>query len=391
MSRERADVVVVGGGVIGASVAWHLARRGCRDVLVLERGAGPGEGSTGRATGGFRAQFDTPVNVRLSLLALEELLAFAGETGVDPGYEPHGYLFLAETDEQRSALRRALAVQRSAGLDASREVTMAEIAELNPAVDLSGITGGTFCAIDGFLRPLALLEGYTKAARRLGVRFRHGAACDAIRVEERAGERRVTGVRAGEEEIATPAVVDAAGAWAAQVAALAGAELPVTPLRRQVAPTGSFDGLPPDMPMTIWPDGFHLRVREGRVLLLWARETPAADPFDARFDPAGVDGLFEVAARRVPALAATAIDLPAGWAGLYEMSPDRHAILGESPEVRGLWYAAGSSGHGVMHAPALGRLLAELLLDGAASSLDVRPLRPSRFAEGEPNRGTGLL
>ncbi|HUP00370.1 MAG TPA: FAD-dependent oxidoreductase [Gemmatimonadota bacterium] len=396
MGPETAQVVIVGGGVVGASAAWHLTRLGCRDVLVLERGKRAGEGSTGRATGGFRAQFGTPVNVRLSLLAREKLLAFEDETGVDPGYEPHGYLFLAGGEESLDALRRALGVQRGAGLLDSREVDRREIAALNPALRLDEVIGATFCPTDGFIRPLAILRGYLEAAARSGVRIRYGESCRKIRVEPRGdGSRapaRVTGVRTERGDIATPAVVDAAGAWAAEVASLAGAALPVRPERRQVAATAPFDGLPAAMPMTIFADdGFHLRVRDGRTLLLWPRESRSSDPFDTRFDPKWLDGLMDLAVRRVPCLARTAIDPGACRAGLYEMSPDRHAILGESPEVKGLYYACGSSGHGIMHAPALGQLLAEIVLDGEASSLDVRALRPSRFDEGDPNPEAGLL
>lgn len=394
MTGETADAVIVGAGVIGASVAWHLAERGCRDVVVVERADRPGEGSTGRATGGFRAQFGSEINVRLSLLAREKLLRFREETGVDPGYDPCGYLFLASEAEDLTALRRALAVQRAAGLAESYEVNREEIADLNPHIRLDGIHGGTFCPIDGFIQPLEILRGYLDGARRWGVRIRLGAECRKVRLDRgpAKGRPRIASVETSQGTIATRLLVDAAGAWGAQVAALAGADLPVVPERRQVAVTHPFDTLPESMPMTIFlEDGFHLRVREGRVLLLWPRESRAADPFDTRFESSWLVGLMERAVRCVPCLSAAAIDGASCRAGLYEMSPDHHAILGESPDVEGLYFANGSSGHGVMHAPALGQLLAELVLDGAASSLDARALRPARFREGEPNEETGLL
>ncbi len=202
----------------------------------------------------------------------------------------------------------------------------------------------------------------------------------------------MVGVRTEAGEIVTRCLVDAAGAWAAGVAALAGADLPVVPERRQVAVTHPFGGLPESMPMTIFlEDGFHLRVREGRVLLLWPRESRTADPLDMRFETSWLDGLMDRAVGSVPCLSAASIDIAACRAGLYEMSPDHHAILGESPEVRGLYYANGSSGHGVMHAPALGQLLAEIILDGRATSIDVGSLRPSRFVEGAAITGSNLL
>jgi len=400
MTRHTAEVVLVGAGVVGASVAWHLARRGCRDVVVVERAERPGEGSTGRATGGFRVQFGSAVNVGLSLLAREELAAFPELVGGETVFDPCGYLFLASSDGALTELRAAIGVQREAGLGESREVGLDEIREINPHASLAGVLGGTWCPTDGFVRPLAVLGGYLDAARRLGVEVRFGEEVVGIRVEggELGGESgggggpRIAGVVTGRGEIATRRVVNAAGAWAGGLAAMAGAELPVVPERRQVAATRPFEGLPERMPMTIWADdGFHLRVRDGRVLLLRPRETAGESPFDTRFDPGWLDGLIELARERVLALAGAEIDPAASWCGLYEISPDRHAILGESPDVAGLYFANGSSGHGVMHAPALGLLLAELLLDGQATSLDVTPLDPGRFRAGRPNRAPTLL
>jgi sarcosine oxidase, subunit beta len=385
---RTADFVIVGAGAIGASVAYHLAARGCTDVRVLDASPAPGQGSTGRATGGFRAQFGSEANVRLSLLSRDELRRFHDELGVDPGYRPCGYLFLARQPSELEVLLAAQAVQKAAGLAEARPVGVEEIRELNPAVDADGLAGGVFCPTDGFIRPLEVLRGYSEGARRLGVRFAFGEPCTGLRME---GER-IGAVRTPHGEISTGRVVDAAGAWAATVAAMAGVDLPVTPLRRQVALTHPTDLLPESMPMTIFvEDGFHLRVRDGRVLLLWPDEPRVEEPFDTTFDEAWLPEVLGRAHARVPCLTGARIDRTGCWAGLYEMSPDRHVILGAAPGVENLYLANGSSGHGVMHAPALGRLLAEIMLDGQASTLDVRTLRPSRFAEGEPNPAPVLL
>jgi sarcosine oxidase subunit beta len=381
------EVVIAGAGVIGASVAWHLASRGCRDVLVLDRAPEPGHGSTGRATGGFRTQFDTEINTRLSLLSREKLLRFPDEVGADPGYRPCGYLFLAANEAQLAALCSLRQRQRALGVQVE-EVGPEDIRRLNPAVALDGIPGGSFGPQDGFVRPLGLLEGYLDAARRLGVRFEFGAEVLGVDVQ---GDR-VLGVRTARGMIATRHVVNAAGAWAASLARTAGVEIPVEPVRRQVAPSEPTDLLPEDMPMTIFlEDRFHLRVRDGRVLLLWPSEEPWPDPFDTAFDPRWLDGLIERAHARVPCLRQGRLDRERCWAGLYEMSPDQHALLGPAPGIEGFWLANGSSGHGVMHAPALGQLLAEMILDGAATSIDTHVLRPSRFAEGQPNPKVSLL
>jgi sarcosine oxidase subunit beta len=372
------DVVIVGGGVIGASVAYHLAVRGAGNVVVLDRASRPGEGSTGRATGGFRVQFSTAVNVRLSLLARAQLERFADEVGGDCGYHRAGYLWIAETQAELAALRAALAVQRANGVDDAVEVDPPAIAALNPALRRTGIAGGTYCPSDGFIRPLQLLDGYRLAAQRLGARFAWEAEVVGLR---RGPGGRIVAVRTARGEIAAAVVVNAAGAWAGGVARLAGVDLPVTPLRRQVAVTVPTAALPAAMPMTLFAgDGFHLRERDGRVLLLLPAPG-APDPFDAAVDPAWLDAVAALARLRVPSLAGVLIDPPACWAGLYEMTPDGHAIVGAAPAVANLYFAAGASGHGVMHAPALGRLLAEIILDGAASSLaDVAALRPDRFA-----------
>jgi sarcosine oxidase, subunit beta len=385
---KPASVAIVGAGVIGASVAYHLAARGWRDVLLLDRSDRLGEGSTGKATGGFRAQYATAINVRLSLLARDKLRCFESETGVDPGYQPAGYLWLAADEGELATLREGLAVQRAEGLVEAVEVDPATIAGLNPALKLDEVIGGTFCPTDGFVRPLGLLQGYLAAAGRLGVRAEWGVEVTGF---DRGGDGRIVAVRTSGGSISVGAVVNAAGAWAAGVAAWAGVELPVAPLRRQVAITQPCDLLPDSMPMSIFAgDGFHLRVRDGRVMLLWPTPGVPGRPFDTAVDPEWIDAVIAMAHLRVPVLQRAAVDRPACWAGLYEVTPDKHAILGAAPGCENLFLVNGSSGHGVMHAPALGELLAEIM-SGAATTLDVMPLRPSRFTEGAANLVSGLL
>jgi sarcosine oxidase subunit beta len=385
---KPASVAIVGAGVIGASVAYHLATRGWRDVVLLDRSDRPGEGSTGKATGGFRAQYATPINVRLSLLARDKLRCFESETGVDPGYLPAGYLWLATNASELATLREGLSVQRAEGLAEAVDVDLAAISELNPALSLDEVIGGTFCPSDGFLRPLQLLEGYLAGARRLGVRVEWGVEVTGL---DRNSDGRIRVVHTSRGPIVIGTVVNAAGAWAAAVAAWAGVELPVVPLRRQVAVTEPCDLLPDAMPMSIFADdGFHLRVRDGRVMLLWPTPGIPGRSFDTTVDLEWIEAVVAKAHRRVPVLKRTAIDRSGCWAGLYEVSPDKHAILGAAPGCENLFLANGSSGHGVMHAPALGQLLAEVM-SGAPTSIDVAPLRPTRFAEGAANPVSGLL
>lgn len=382
-------IVIVGCGVIGASIAWHLAARGLGDVLLVDRAEEPGAGSTGRATGGFRAQYATAINVRLSLLAREKLLRFGEEVGGDPGYMPVGYLWLASSNAELEGLREAQRVQHEEGLHEAVIVDPGDIGRLNPALSLDGIVGGAFCPTDGFIRPLGILEGYLAAAQHLGARVAWGTEVRGVVRDPRG---RVAALTTTTGRIEGDTFVNAAGAWAGALAQMAGSVVPVEPLRRQVAPTVPTACLPATMPMTIVvADGFHLRVRDGRVLLLWPSPGTLGHPFDTRVDQGWIAEVASKAHARVPALRNVPIDRAACWAGLYEMSPDAHAILGAAPGCPNLYLANGSSGHGVMHAPALGHLLAEIILDGRATTVDPTPLRPTRFEEGALVRPRGSL
>ncbi len=380
------DHLVIGGGVIGASIAYHLGLRGEKKVLVIDAGEEPGAGSTSKATGGFRCQFGTEIGVKLSLLARQKLLRFEDELGVDSGYRPCGYLFISKDEHQMSVLRSAREVQQKAGLRQVREVSPDDITQLNPAVRLDGVIGGTFCSIDGFLKPMSILQGYLEGAKRLGVQFEFGCRCVGISVEGRGTSTRVSEVRTSKEALRVGNVVNAAGAWAAVVGRMAGIDLPITPAKRQAAVSSPTSLLPEDMPMTIFTeDSFHFRVRDGRILLLLPVDYPTRDPFDTTFEEGWVGKVMARATSCVPKLASLPIDLEHCVAGLYELSPDRHQLLGKAPGFENFYLANGSSGHGVMHSPALGQLLAEEILDGRATSLDITPLRPSRFAEGKLN------
>jgi sarcosine oxidase, subunit beta len=381
-SREQVDIVIVGGGIIGSSVAYHLARRRIGSILVLEKESTLGRGSTGRATGGYRAQYSTEINIRLSLLARESLRRFKEDTGIDSGYWPVGYLWIATSAEEYADLVYAHALQQKNGLIEARLLTPKEVREINPFAKTDGVVGGAFCQTDGFVKPLDILRGYSEAAKRHGVEFRRDSPVSAM--EQSSDGRIQTVFTTNGLAIETKAVVDAGGAWAQSIAKMAGVNLPVEPLRRQVALTEPCHRLPKDLPLTIFMnDGFHLRVREDRILLLRPTPEKQLDPHATDVDPKWLEETVRIAKERIPILDGVGIDEKNSWAGLYEMSPDKHAILGAAPGCPNLYLANGSSGHGVMHSPALGRLLAEIIVDGKASSLDTFPLRPTRFAEGD--------
>lgn len=357
MRQITTEIAVLGGGVVGCSVAWHLARRGLRGMTVFDRATSLGQGSTGKATGGFRAQFAEPADIRLSLLSREKLLRFSDDTGADSGYAPHGYLFLARSEAELAALATAQRTQHECGLTEARMVSAADARVLSPAVEDREVVGGAFCPTDGFIRPLSILEGYAADARRLGVTFALGVEAGRMRIEG----REVVAVETAQGEIRARTFINAMGAWAGA---------PVRPVRRNVLATAATT-LPETTPMTIWSgDWFHFRVRDGRILLLWPDEPLLADD-------QWEETVLRFARERVPRIGALPIERR--WSGLYEMSPDEHALLGRAPGLTNLYLASGCSGHGVMHAPALGQLLAELIVDGT-TSIDIAALDPARFA-----------
>ncbi|MDX2184331.1 MAG: FAD-dependent oxidoreductase [Gemmatimonadaceae bacterium] len=386
---QTADVLIIGAGVMGASAAWHLTQRGVRRVVLLDRAPGPGLGSTGRATGGYRGQFSTEPNIRLSLRSREKLRRFRDEVGTDPQYRPVGYLFLCSTTEQLAQFRRSRAVQRDLGLYEATEIAADELHVVNPHATYDGIIGASWCPSDGTIRPLEILRGYLEGAERAGAVVHWNA--DVVSVTRDADGRLTSVHTASGEHYAAPHVINATGAWAGSVAALAGVEIPVVPARRQIA-VAVGHGLPDTMAMTIWVhDGFHLRIRDGHALLNWPVDSPSDDPYSLHVDPAWVDATWAKARARVPAMAHAQLDASAHWAGLYEMSPDKTVLFGYHPACPNLLLMNGSSGHGVMHSPALGELAAEWLVDGSVRSMDVRALRPTRFAEGDPNPVNDLL
>lgn len=384
---KHPDVVVIGAGVVGASVAWHLARRGVK-VTLVDRGHGRGDGSSARATGGFRAQYGTAINIRLSLLSRAKLRAFKEEVGADPGYVPAGYLWLATSARELAQLSEATALQRAEGLTEASVVSLDDIRRLNPTMHDPAVVGGTFCPTDGFIRPLAILGGYLDGALAAGAEARWDTTVTGA---ERQGEA-LTAILTDRGRIAAGAVAVAAGPWSGAIARQLGVTIPVQPLRRQVAPTMPTTALPAGMPMTIWAgDGFHLRVRDGRVLLLRPTDGDPKDPWSTAVDDAWVREVTAMGQSRFPALREVAVDRLGCWAGLYEMSPDKHALLGRVHGATNVYTATGNSGHGVMHSLAEGQLLSELIVDGAFQTLDASALRPTRFAENAAIQGPALL
>jgi sarcosine oxidase subunit beta len=380
----KAETVIIGGGVVGASVAYHLTERGAKDVLVLDRAHSLGEGSTGKATGGVRAQFETDVNILMSLYSID----FFQSWEHDAEYDPKGYVFLATNNLQLEYLNRTGERQRELGYDGVHLVTQDEIAAMVPGMNVDDVVGGSFGPRDGFINPLSVLEGFIVGAHSRGARFVTGVEVKKIDVEH----GRVTRVGTNNGYIDCENVVVAAGAWSATVVASLGIDLQVKPQRRQIVWAEAPEPLPADLPMVIdLKDGFHFRPardfthgaaeQDPRAVLFAYPDPDEPVSFSTKFDDEFLLKVGDLAAYRAPFLNGSRIVYERCRAGLYENTPDHHPILGPC-EVEGLYFATGFSGHGVMHSPATGRALAEIILDGNATFMDVSMLTLERYRTG---------
>jgi sarcosine oxidase subunit beta len=364
-------VAIIGGGVIGVSVAFHLAEAGVRDVLLLERDA-LGSGSTCRAAGGVRAQFSDELNIALGARSLTAFGRFPARPGQEIDLHRVGYLFLLSTSADVAAFERDVALQNALGVT-SRMIDVAEAARLSPLNDTDGLLAAAFSPDDGHCTPESVVLGYATAARRLGATLRTGVT--VVDLETR-GDR-VTAVVTDRGTIAVDAVVCAAGAWSAAVGEMAGVPLPVTPVRRQVAFTEPMPELPAPTPFTIdFTTSFYFH-REGRGLLLGMSDPEQEPGFHLDYSDAWLPRLGAAMGLRAPRL--LDVGLVPGWAGLYEVTPDHNAVIGRAGA--NFFYATGFSGHGFLQAPAVGEVVRDLYLD-REPFVDVGPLSVDRFASG---------
>jgi sarcosine oxidase, subunit beta len=382
-----ADVVIIGGGIVGASIAYQLTKAGCRNVLILEREPHQGKGSTGKSMGGVRAQFSTDLSIQMSLYSIPFFRDFEDVLGHPSGYRAQGYLFVAASSTHLNYLRANLARQVALGLTTARLLDADDIVKMVPQLRSDDILGGSFCSTDGFVDPYSVMTGFTLRSIDQGAQLMRDVTVTGIQKDARG----ITAVETSQGPVATRILVNAAGAWAAHTARMAGLDLPVEPLRRMLVPTEPFDKISHSAPMTIdMSTGFHFRPEGLGLLMAWndPEQTPG---FDTTFDRAFVEKILTRAVSRVPVLEEAEVNPSRAWAGLYEMTPDHHPILGEAPGIGGFYCANGFSGHGVMHSPATGKILADLILKGSTDLIDARLLNYSRFAEGRLIEETAVL
>ena len=384
---QTADIVIVGGGIVGSSIAYHLTASGCRSVLVIERESAQGKGSTGKSMGGVRAQFSTPVSIQMSLYSIPFYASFEERLGHPCDYRPQGYLFCATTDQQMAYLRTNYSQQVKMGLKNVRLLGGDEIRSMFPQLRADDIVGGSFCSSDGFVDPYSAMTGFMTSAAEHGATLWKNTVVTSLKQDSNG----IASVETTRGPVLTRKVVNCAGPWAASLAKLAGVELPVEPLRRMLVPSEPFDDFPHTAPMIVdMSNGFHFRPEARGFLLAWndPEETPG---YKTDFDATFVEKILTRAADRVPCFANLPVNPKRAWAGLYEMTPDHHPILGEVPDVPGFFLANGFSGHGVMHAPATGKILSDLILSGKTDLIDASLLDFSRLAEGRTIHETAVL
>jgi sarcosine oxidase subunit beta len=370
---NTADIVIIGGGVMGASAAYHLALRGAKNVVLLEKEDFFGTGATGRCAGGVRYQFSTEINVQLSLESLPMIERFKEEIGQDVDYRQCGYLLIATTEQDAVTFQRNVELQNSLGVQ-TQLLSGEDVRARLPLMEFEDAIAGTFHQKDGIVDPNSVVAGYLRAAQKLGATSLTGAEVKGIRVR---GEE-IEAVETTQGMIETRTVLNAAGPWAGLIGHMAGVQIPIVPLRRQMFTTGILKEIPEDFPFVIdFAQSLYFH-REGDGLLIGMSNQDEKPGFDQTVDEEFEVKNFEAAVERMPLLERAS--RASHWAGLYEVTPDAHPIFGGSP-VKGFTICAGFSGHGFMHGPVAGKLMAEYILDGAFSTLDVSMLDLARFEE----------
>jgi sarcosine oxidase subunit beta len=372
--EKTADVVIIGGGIVGLSIAYYLALKRAGRIILIEKGQ-LGEGSTSRCVGGIRTQFSTEINIRFSLESLKTFDQFEEEFGIAPEFKRVGYLFLATTEGETEIFKQNIRLQEKFNIPVEL-LSPEQITARWPYLRTDDILGGTFCSWDGYAGPNEILSGFANGAKRKGVKIYEGAEVTGISL----AKGKIRSVKTKDEEISTPMVVNAGGPYAALIGEMVGIKIPVRPLRRQIFITAPFHLTDRSIPLTIdFHRGSYFR-QEGDGLLLSGPLDPEPG-FNLNIDYEAMAEASENAMHRVPVLERAHI--ARGWAGLYEISPDHHAILGKVSEVKGFILANGFSGHGFQHSPAVGKVIAELIVDGEATTIDISPLSIERFERGE--------
>lgn len=385
MLPKTSDVVIIGGGVMGASVAYHLAERGGVSVTLLEQEEQFGQGSTGRCAGGIRHQFSTEVNIRLSIESIQMMERFPEEIGQDIGLNLIGYLFVLDKERDFEQFKRNVALQNSLGIE-SRVLSVEDVQQRVPLLNLEGVVGGTIYERDGLADPNSIVQGYINKLRQMRqtnpanqITLLNNMPVTNVRMAQ---GHKVQAVVTPAGEIATETIVIAAGAWSGKFGDMIGVDIPIVPVRRQIAVTTPIPQLPPEFPFVLFfGQSLYFHPESGQSILTGKSNSREPVGFNQEVDPRWTETHLTEAMHRFPLLEQAG--LLSEWAGLYEVTPDEQAILGKLPGVEGVVIAAGFSGHGFMHGPIVGKLMTEEILDGRAYTVNIDDLRYERFALGK--------
>ncbi len=368
-----ADIVIIGGGVMGASAAYHLAQRGMKNIVLIEKEGFFGQGATGRCAGGVRYQFATEINIKLSLASLPMLERFKDEIGQDVNYKPCGYLFVLTNTKDVAKFRNNVELQHKLGVN-TEWLDGEDIRRRLPLMKFDDALAGTFHAKDGLVDPNSVVMGYVNAAQKMGVRAFTGVEVVGILVK--AGQ--IEELQTASGSIKTPRVLNTAGPWSSRIGEMAGIQIPVVPLRRQMFTTNPLKEIPNDFPFVIdFAQSLYFH-REGEGLLIGMSNQNEQPGFDQNVDEDFELTNLETAIARMPLVEKAS--RASHWAGLYEVTPDAHPIYGGT-NINGFFVCTGFSGHGFMHGPISGKLMSEYILDGNFSSVDVSMLDLKRFDE----------
>jgi sarcosine oxidase, subunit beta len=371
--RDSAEVVIIGGGVMGASTAFHLAEAGCTGVVLVEADQ-LACGSTSKSAGGVRLQFSDEINIELAKRSIDAFEAFPDRPGADIEFKQVGYLFLLTEEQHVAEFTENVALQNAMGVP-SRMLTPLEAKQLSPLIDVDDVLAASFCQRDGHVNPEMVVHGYASAARALGARVVQQCPVTGIDLD---GDR-IVAVQTTRGPIRTNTVVCAAGAWSDRIAAMAGATLPVVPVSRPIWYTEPMPGRPAQVPMTIdFATGFYFHA-EGEGLLFGMADPDQPAGFDARTRSDWLERTADVVARRAPAI--LDVGVAGGWDGFYETTPDHNALSGEFTSPSRFLYTTGFSGHGFQLGPAVGEVMRDLVL-GHTPVVDVSAFSADRFERG---------
>lgn len=379
--EQKTDLIIIGGGVIGSSIAYHLLNEGYQgDITIFEKDRLYEFASTPRSAGGIRQLFTTDINIQISRYSLRKYKTFPEDMAVDGeraeiDFQQRGYLFLAQHETMKE-LENQANLQRKYGVP-SEILEADELKRIIPEINSNELTGGLYCGEDGYLDPYSVMQGYVKKAKELGAHYVYD---EIYSIHEEAGQ--VTGVLTKDGMLyKAPKVINSAGPWAPIISENSGYPLPIIPLKRQIIQFDAAEPLENPLPLTVDPSGVYFRHEGSSFISGYSEKVKPGIDFTWKrsfFE----ETLWPILANRIPNFERAKI--VSGWAGMYSHNTkDQNAIIGEHPELSGYYMACGFSGHGMQQAPAVGQGLAELIMKGRYETIDLSPLRFERFAMNE--------